>query len=86
MSDRICLMKLGEIAELGTPDGLYLEPRGRFVAQFIGGSNLITGRMSSSDRLLIAGNRFIVCPATGIDRGSGVPCDGQAGKRSKLAT
>lgn len=62
MSDRICLMSMGEIAQLGTPDELYFQPRNRFVAEFIGESNLISGRMSSVGRMLIAGDRSIAIP------------------------
>ncbi|MGY4372731.1 putative spermidine/putrescine transport system ATP-binding protein [Bradyrhizobium sp. i1.3.6] len=59
MSDRICLMNTGEIAQLGTPDDLYFRPRNRFVAEFIGESNLISGRMCDDNRMVIAGNRSI---------------------------
>lgn len=62
MSDRICLMNKGEIAQLGTPDELYFQPRNRFVAQFIGESNLIDGRMTSEGRMLISGNHSIAVP------------------------
>jgi len=52
MSDRICLMSNGEIAQLGTPDELYFAPRSRFVAEFIGESNLIAGTLEGNDCLL----------------------------------
>ncbi|AJP56755.1 spermidine/putrescine ABC transporter ATP-binding protein [Pandoraea vervacti] len=41
MSDRICLMNAGEIAQLGTPDDLYFRPKSVFVADFLGESNLL---------------------------------------------
>lgn len=62
MSDRICLMSTGEIAQLGTPDELYFRPRNRFVAEFIGESNLISGRMEGPGRMVIAGNRSVTVP------------------------
>ncbi|WP_426443180.1 ABC transporter ATP-binding protein [Bradyrhizobium genosp. P] len=69
MSDRICLMNRGEIAQLGTPDELYFQPRNRFVAQFIGESNLIDGRMTSEGRMLISDNHSIAVPTNApIDR------------------
>jgi putative spermidine/putrescine transport system ATP-binding protein len=40
LSDTICLMKDGEIEQLGTPEQLYFEPRTVFVADFVGESNL----------------------------------------------
>jgi oligogalacturonide transport system ATP-binding protein len=36
MGDRICVMKLGEIMQVDTPDELYNNPRNMFVAGFIG--------------------------------------------------
>ncbi|MCP3392279.1 ABC transporter ATP-binding protein [Bradyrhizobium sp. CCGB12] len=60
MSDRICLMSMGEIAQLGAPDELYFQPRTRFVAEFIGESNLISGRMNADGRLVIAGSQSLL--------------------------
>src|SRR5262249_26998547 len=62
MSDRICLMNMGQIAQLGTPDELYFRPCSRFVAEFIGESNLIGGRAAGNDRMVIAGDRPIAVP------------------------
>jgi putative spermidine/putrescine transport system ATP-binding protein len=41
MSDSICVMKDGRIAQIGTPDELYFSPSTEFIANFIGDSNLI---------------------------------------------
>ncbi len=43
MSDRIAVMHGGKVEQLGTPEELYERPRTRFVADFIGTSNLLTG-------------------------------------------
>jgi putative spermidine/putrescine transport system ATP-binding protein len=43
MSDRIAVMNNGRIEQLDTPAGLYERPASRFVADFIGESNLIEG-------------------------------------------
>ncbi|MCA0241785.1 MAG: ABC transporter ATP-binding protein [Proteobacteria bacterium] len=48
MSDRICLMEGGRIAQLGTPADLYFRPRSLFVADFLGESNLLEGRVATS--------------------------------------
>ena len=40
MSDRICLMKDGQIEQIGTPRDLYRAPRTEFVANFFGRSNV----------------------------------------------
>ncbi len=44
MSDRIAVMYNGAIEHLGTPREIYEHPATRFVAGFIGTSNLLTGR------------------------------------------
>jgi putative spermidine/putrescine transport system ATP-binding protein len=51
IADRIAVMNKGRIDQIGTPTEIYDQPRTRFVADFIGTSNLIDGRMS--------GGRFI---------------------------
>ena len=43
MSDRICVMNNGKIEQLGTPDEIYEKPETRFVADFIGETNLFEG-------------------------------------------
>ena len=45
MSDKIVVMKNGEIQQVGTPQEIYNEPANRFVANFIGESNIISGTM-----------------------------------------
>ena len=41
MSDRIAIFDKGRIAQIGSPDAVYDRPENRFVAQFIGETNLI---------------------------------------------
>jgi len=43
MSDRIVLMRQGRIAQIGTPRDLYDRPASRYVADFIGDTNLLAG-------------------------------------------
>ncbi|WP_407048072.1 ABC transporter ATP-binding protein [Methyloraptor flagellatus] len=43
LSDRIAVMRGGEIVEVGTPAELYARPRTRFVASFLGRSNFLEG-------------------------------------------
>ena len=45
MSDKIVVMNNGEIQQVGTPEEIYNEPTNRFVANFIGESNIIPGVM-----------------------------------------
>lgn len=45
MSDKIVVMKNGEIQQVGTPQDIYNKPANRFVANFIGESNILSGTM-----------------------------------------
>ncbi|UCH31282.1 MAG: ABC transporter ATP-binding protein [Candidatus Bathyarchaeota archaeon] len=45
VSDRIAVMKKGRILQVGTPHELYMKPQGIFVANFIGESNFLEGRI-----------------------------------------
>ena len=45
MSDKIVVMKGGEIQQVGTPEEIYNEPANSYVANFIGESNIIPGVM-----------------------------------------
>lgn len=47
MSDRIAVMNAGRIVQLGDCRELYERPRTRFVAQFLGGCNLLRGVVRS---------------------------------------
>ena len=45
MSDKIVVMNEGEIEQVGTPEDIYNEPANRYVAKFIGESNIVEGIM-----------------------------------------
>jgi len=45
ISDRVIVMNVGVIEQIGTPEQIYNEPRNRFVADFVGSANLIKGRV-----------------------------------------
>ena len=49
MSDRIAVMSRGRVEQLGTPEELYERPATRFVADFIGTTNLLTGSVIAVD-------------------------------------
>jgi putative spermidine/putrescine transport system ATP-binding protein len=46
MSDRVVVMSDGAIQQIGRPDELYRRPANRFVADFIGETNLLEGRIT----------------------------------------
>ncbi len=45
MSDRICIMGGGRIAQVGSPDELYDRPASRYVADFVGKANILPARV-----------------------------------------
>jgi len=45
LSDRVLVMNAGRVEQADTPETLYHRPRTAFVADFIGGANLLTGRL-----------------------------------------
>jgi len=56
MSDRLVVMDAGRIEQLGSPRELYEYPATRFVANFIGTSNILTGRLErKGDAWALAG-------------------------------
>ncbi|MBO9643594.1 MAG: ABC transporter ATP-binding protein [Pseudacidovorax sp.] len=55
LSDRVCLMNGGRIAQLGTPDQLYFEPCNEFVADFVGESNLFPGVVGDDGSVVLEG-------------------------------
>lgn len=63
LSDRICVMRAGEIVQIGTPRELYDHPQSRYVADFVGTSNFFEGRVIASfgeiaEILLADGNTY----------------------------
>jgi spermidine/putrescine transport system ATP-binding protein len=49
MSDRIAVMNRGHYEQLGEPESLYERPTTRFVASFLGISNLLPGAVQGND-------------------------------------
>ena len=49
MSDRVVVMNAGRIEQSGTPAEIYEHPRTRFVAGFVGSTNLISGTVVERD-------------------------------------
>ena len=64
MSDRVVVMRDGNILQIGTPQDIYNEPCNAFVADFIGESNIIDGIMHK-DYLVEFANDYFDC----VDKG-----------------
>ena len=64
LSDRIALMNVGGIVQIGSAEELYESPATRFVAEFIGESNIIAGRVDGAWFVTNGGAR-LPCPVEG---------------------
>jgi len=49
MSDRIAVMSAGKVLQVGTPTEIYERPKCRFVADFIGETNFISGTLAGCE-------------------------------------
>ena len=58
MSDRVVVMDKGKIQQVGTPQDIYNEPKNAFVADFIGESNIVDGKMIEDYLVEIDGHNF----------------------------
>jgi spermidine/putrescine transport system ATP-binding protein len=77
MSDRLAVMNAGRIEQLGAPRDLYERPATRFVADFLGTSNILSGRLERAGDCwalggLSAGERVLVRGADGLHAGQEV--------------
>ncbi len=65
IADRIAILDKGRICQVGTPDEIYRFPRSRFVADFIGETNLLPGTVTAC-----SGERASVSTAFGEIEGT----------------
>jgi putative spermidine/putrescine transport system ATP-binding protein len=66
MSDRVVVMADGVIQQIGRPDELYRRPGNRFVADFVGETNILEGRIigeGSMPTLAITTNVHVCAPS-----------------------
>ena len=62
MSDTIIVMNEGQVVQTGSPEDLYHRPTSRFVASFVGETNLLPGRNDGRHVRLDAGARAVPAP------------------------
>ncbi len=58
MADRIVVMNAGRIEQIGTPQEVYDAPRSRFVARFIGATNVLDGRHVGGNRVAVGAHEL----------------------------
>lgn len=71
MSDTVVIMNEGKILQIGTPEDIYNEPVNRFVAGFIGESNIFDGIMLDDYLVRFCGRDF-KCVDRGFKHGEAV--------------
>ena len=54
MCDRIAIMDNGKVVQIGTAEEIYEQPASRFVADFIGDTNLVEGQVVAKDGVAAA--------------------------------
>ena len=64
IGDRVAVMSRGRIAQIGTPEEVYARPASRFVAEFVGTSNRLSGAVAGGELRVGAGR----IPVGGPDR------------------
>jgi len=64
MADRLVVMSEGRIRQIGSQQDLYERPSEKFVADFVGRSTFIDGRMDGPGRFVSAGGLAIACEGT----------------------
>jgi len=60
MSDLVVVMSNAQVQQVGPPLEIYRQPANKFVADFIGTSNLLAARMEDSGQATVAGHGFAI--------------------------
>ena len=79
MADRVAVMDMGAVVQSGSPRSIYARPASTFVADFIGETNFVAGRLTSAEAPLsvetaVGVLHSTVEPADGLSPGDEVVC------------
>lgn len=80
MSDRIAVMNMGDVLQVGQPTEIYERPNCRFVADFIGECNFVDGKVVSAN-----GSRAVLETAQGLHVSGLMPTPMNVGDEAVLA-
>ncbi|MDG2028028.1 MAG: ABC transporter ATP-binding protein [Acidimicrobiales bacterium] len=72
MSDRIGVMNEGELLQVGTPEEIYERPVNRFVADFIGQTNLLDGTVEATGTVCLSNGARVGVDTEGVAVGGAV--------------
>jgi putative spermidine/putrescine transport system ATP-binding protein len=67
LSDYVAVMNGGAVEQLDTPTRLYRQPETPFVADFIGGANVVRGAVAPTGKFTAAGDAGIPLPVVDAD-------------------
>ncbi len=71
MSDRIAVMRGGRVEQIGVPEDIYENPHTEFVAQFLGASNLLDGKvkevLGDVATVTLAGGEVVRMPSSRLN-------------------
>ena len=71
ISDKVVVMRQGIVEQVGTPTDVFDTPRSRFVAEFMGVSNLLSGKMEAANRFRLKGGDVVpISPQSARNTGS----------------
>ena len=73
-SDRIVVMNKGKIVQVGSPREIFDQPKTRFVAEFIGKTNILVGRMGKENRVSLADGLSVTVAQGAPAAGDGEIC------------
>jgi iron(III) transport system ATP-binding protein len=71
-SDRIAVMNLGRIVQVGNPEEIFERPKSRFVAEFIGKTNILNGTLEDGRTVALGGGLSLQVASAGHIRGKEV--------------
>jgi spermidine/putrescine transport system ATP-binding protein len=73
MADRVVILNDGGVQQIGTPQEIFRHPRNRQVAEFIGGNNILSGKVAETkdDKVRVNTALGDVWAAASADVGSG---------------
>ncbi len=63
MSDRIAVMDKGKLLQVGPPEEIYERPANRFVADFIGQTNLLEATVEDEDTVILTNGKKLRAPS-----------------------
>ncbi|MBV8392795.1 MAG: ABC transporter ATP-binding protein [Alphaproteobacteria bacterium] len=71
ISDRVIVMNVGSIEQIGPPEEIYNRPRSRFVADFVGSANILKGRLTGDGAFEAEGGVMLRVSGQGHGGGPG---------------